>query len=119
MSRVVHFEITAQDPHRAVTFYRDVFGWKFTKWIGDANEDYWMIETGDGVGINGGLFKPSQSLSGHINTIDVPDIDEALAKVIEAGGEIVMDKHDVAGVGWHAYVRDTEGSVFGVMQSNR
>ncbi len=28
MPRVVHFEIPADDPERAIEFYRQVFGWK-------------------------------------------------------------------------------------------
>ena len=31
MSRVVHFEIPADDPERAVEFYKKVFGWKIDK----------------------------------------------------------------------------------------
>ncbi len=32
MPRVVHFEIHADDPERAVRFYKKVFGWKIEKW---------------------------------------------------------------------------------------
>jgi hypothetical protein len=31
MPRVIHFEIHAHDPERAVTFYTQVFGWKIQK----------------------------------------------------------------------------------------
>jgi len=34
MSRVVHFEIYADDPERAVKFYTSVFDWKVNKWQG-------------------------------------------------------------------------------------
>ena len=34
MPRVIHFEIHAEDPERAVTFYQRVFGWTCTKWSG-------------------------------------------------------------------------------------
>ena len=37
MSRIVHFEINADDPQRAVAFYQNVFGWEIKKWrIGSA-----------------------------------------------------------------------------------
>jgi predicted enzyme related to lactoylglutathione lyase len=119
MSKVVHFEVTAQDPHRSVAFYKAVFGWKFTKWLGDAAEEYWMIDVGDGDAITGGLMKPEEGLKGFINTMGVDDIDAAMARVVDAGGSIVMPKHEVAGDGWHAYVADPEGGVFGLMQSTR
>ena len=59
MPRVVHFEIHADDPERAVNFYQDVFGWQIVKWEGP--QDYWLITTGpdDEPGINGGLMKRS------------------------------------------------------------
>lgn len=31
MPRVVHFDITADDPERASKFYTDVFGWRIEK----------------------------------------------------------------------------------------
>ena len=54
MPRPVHFDMTAEDPTRAVQFYGNVFGWTFQKW--DGPMDYWLITTGtDGPGIDGGL----------------------------------------------------------------
>ena len=32
MPRVIHFEIPADNPDRAVQFYSNVFGWTFQKW---------------------------------------------------------------------------------------
>ncbi len=115
MPRVVHFEISADDPQRASKFYADVFGWSIQKW--DGPEPYWLIETGpkETPGINGGLFV-RQGPIGHVNTIDVPSIDESLALVTTNGGEIAMPKHAIPGVGWHAYCKDTEGSLFGLLQ---
>jgi predicted enzyme related to lactoylglutathione lyase len=34
MPRVVHFEIHAGDPERAVKFYQALFGWSLQKWEG-------------------------------------------------------------------------------------
>ena len=57
MPKVIHFEIHAGDPKRAMTFYKAVFGWEFTAW--DGPEDYWVIRTGpkDEPGIDGGLIR--------------------------------------------------------------
>ena len=41
MSRVVHFEISADQPDRAIRFYQNVFGWQFTKW--DGPMPYWLV----------------------------------------------------------------------------
>ena len=42
MPRVVHFEIMADDPDRAVKFFKKVFGWRINKWEGPV--DYWLIK---------------------------------------------------------------------------
>lgn len=54
MSRVVHFEIQADDVARAREFYGSVFGWQFQDWSGVADDEYWGVTTGgDGeVGIH-------------------------------------------------------------------
>ena len=36
MSRVIHFELPADDPERAIAFYEQAFGWNFEKWTGAA-----------------------------------------------------------------------------------
>ena len=53
--RVIHFEIHAENPGRAIAFYKKVLGWEFSKWPGPV--DYWIITTGPDSqpGINGGL----------------------------------------------------------------
>ena len=113
MLRVVHFEISADDPERASKFYTEVFGWKFNKWEGP--QPYWLVETGpkDQPGINGGMFVRKGQV-GHVNTVEVPDVDEYVAKIVAAGGECVLPKMAIPGVGWLAYCKDTEGSVFGL-----
>jgi len=64
MARVVHFEIHAEKPDRAINFYQKSFGWEFQKW--DGPMDYWMITTGpeDQPGINGGLVPRRGSSNG-------------------------------------------------------
>ena len=117
MQRPVHFDITADDPDRAVAFYEKVFGWKLTHWEGGPM-GYWLIETGDAQpGIDGGLSRrPEGDAPATINTIDVASLDDAVAAVKQAGGEIIHDRMPVPGVGWYAAFADTEGNRFGIMQ---
>jgi predicted enzyme related to lactoylglutathione lyase len=49
-------------------------------------------------------------------TIDVPSVDEALAKIEASGGKVVMPRMEVPGVGFLAYFADTEGVISGIMQ---
>ena len=120
MPRVVHFELTADDPERATAFYRDVFGWEIQKWAGP--EDYWLLKTGEGEpGIDGGLLRRTDNKPGMphvVNTLQVSSVDEYTARVAAGGGEVVMPKFAISGVGYVAYCRDTEGNVFGIMQDD-
>jgi hypothetical protein len=117
-SRVVHFELPADDPDRAAKFYADAFGWQVTKWGGPT--DYWLVTTGEEgePGIDGGIGKRQSAEDQITNTIDVPDLDAAITAVEAAGGRITNAKHAVQGVGWLAYAIDTEGNPFGMMQSD-
>jgi uncharacterized protein len=123
MGRVVHFEIHAEDPARARTFYEKVFAWKITQW---QDQEYWLVMTGEDSdkGINGGITKRlgnaptfDNPVSAFVCTIDVDDIDDVTKKVVEAGGNVVVEKRDISGTGWSCYCKDTEGNIFGLMQS--
>ena len=123
MPRVVHFEIHASDPERAVTFYEKVFGWSFQKWEGPM--EYWLIVTGpdDRPGINGGLVRRRGEIDGeaviaYVCTIDVDEIDKSTATVEQNGGSIALPKMPIPGMGWLVYCKDTEGNIFGMMQGD-
>jgi len=118
MSRIVHFEIPADDPERAIKFYEKVFDWQIEKWDGPI--EYWLIMTGeeDKPGIDGGLARREDPTTGVENTIDVKDLDASLANVKTNGGKVIRPRIAVPGVGWMAYIKDTEGNVFGLMESD-
>lgn len=118
MARVTHFEINADEPERAVSFYQDVFGWEIQKWEGPV--DYWLITTGreDEPGINGALMKRTDPTAATWNTVEVDSVDDHVSKVEASGGSVVVPKMAIPGVGYQAYCRDTEGNVFGIHQSD-
>lgn len=117
MPRVIHFEIPADKPERAVAFYEKVFGWSFNKWEGPT--EYWLVETGPEKqpGINGGLTRRQQPSQTMANVVDVASVDETTQTVEKAGGKTVVPKMHVPGVGHIAYYADTEGNIFGVLQA--
>jgi predicted enzyme related to lactoylglutathione lyase len=112
--RIVHFELPADDPARAMAFYTKAFGWTFEKW--DGPMEYWMVKTGDGPGIDGGLMRREHPGQTPANVISVPSVDDASRAIKAAGGGEVAPKMAVPGIGWAAYFTDTEGSTFGVIQ---
>lgn len=123
MPRIVHFEIHASNPQRAIAFYQTVFGWKFQKW--DGPMPYWLISTGEGKGIDGGLVArrgpepvEGQAVNAFPCTVDCENVDAVLASVQKANGTVAVPKMPIPGVGWLAYFKDTEGNIFGAMQSD-
>ena len=122
MSRPIHFEIHAENPERAMTFYRTLFGWEFNQWAG---QPYWLIKTGEKgtPGIDGGLLPrrgpgpvDMQAVNCFVCTVDVANCDATAKRVTELGGTIAFPKMPIPTMGWLAYAKDTEGNLFGFMQ---
>src|SRR4029079_12734179 len=110
MPRVVHYEIHAADPERAVNFYQTLFGWTFQKWEGPM--DYWLIVTGpdDQRGINGGLLRRQGEIDGqaviaYVCTVDVEDVDASVQAATDNGGQIALPKMTITAVRRLAFTR--------------
>ena len=118
MNRVVHFEIPAAKPDRAVKFYEKTFGWKVQKAPGEM--DYWLLTTGTDKepGVNGAIMSNVGTIKQIVNTIDVKSLGETSKKVLAAGGKRVSPDQTIPGVGHFAYFIDTEGNPFGLMQND-
>mgnify|MGYP000898251328 CR=1 FL=1 len=115
MPRIVHFEIPADEPERAVKFYENVFGWQINKWGREFS--YWLIKTGekDEPGIDGAIMLKNDFPVVR-DTISVDSVDECIEKIQEEGGEIAMPKKSIPGVGSIAFFRDTEENIFGIIE---
>ena len=119
MNRIVHFEIPVNNPDKVIEFYKSVFGWNVRQW---GLDEYWLASTGDKTepGIDGAFFKPKSAMhgDGYVNTIQVENIDESIEKIKSAGGQIVIDKRAIRGLGYQAYGKDVEGTLFGLIQED-
>jgi predicted enzyme related to lactoylglutathione lyase len=122
--RVVHFEIPYEDRERCRTFYSEAFGWDIT----EIREHYAIVRTGptDDQGfpsepgyIGGGMLQRESPTDRPVITVDVEDIDAALAKIESLGGMTVLGRQDVGEMGWAAYFKDVEGNLMGLWQSRR
>lgn len=119
MGQGVRLRIFATDPQRARAFYAQVFGWTLS---GDEQRNGWVVTTADDsrLGIDG-----PQSASGRndaaevgIPTIHVADLDATTATALAAGGDVLVPRMPVPGVGWLVYLADTEGNLIGIMQDD-
>lgn len=123
--KVVHFEIPFDDGDRARSFYSDVFGWQLME-LPDMG--YTIVMTGpsdpetgptEAGFINGGMFERSEQYPGKGPNIviDVPSIDDALAKVKDAGGAVASERMQVGDMGFAAYFTDPEGNLIGLWET--
>lgn len=118
MSRVVHFELPADDPKRAIAFYEKVFGRTVTDWEGPM--DYWLVTTGpdDELGINGAITPRMTAEQVTTCSISSTSANESAKKVVDAGGGVIMLKGPVRDVGYLIMFKDTEGNVFGIIEAD-
>jgi len=116
----VHFEIPVDNMERAQKFYKELFGWNIFS-AGDNFDNYFMIQTvqANEQGINGGMLIRSNPDQQIINYISVDNIDSMLVKIEELGGTILMPKMPIEGIGWNCVVKDSEGNIFGMLQSSQ
>lgn len=121
MPQVVHFEIHSANPQAAVKFYTDTFDWKISKW--DGPMDYWLVSTGEGDGIDGGIVRrqgpgpeAAAPVNGYVCTIVVDSLDRTVETIAANGGTIAVEKHEVPAIGLLAYFKDPDGNLFGALQ---
>jgi uncharacterized protein len=129
MNPVVHFEMPYKDPKKVSEFYSKAFGWEM-KLMDAQYGDYVLATTteSDEKGpknpgaINGGFFKldeenkPDQYPS---VVIEIEDINAAIDKIKESGGEVLGEPWDIPGVGVYVSFHDSEGNRVGLMQPHK
>jgi hypothetical protein len=126
MDKVVHFEIPVDDMERAKGFYRSIFGRELSDWpmadggvyvgarsVAVGDDGFTPKESG---AINGGMVARSGNVPAPIVTMSVASIDEHLKKIEIGGGKIVKGKTEIAGMGYYAYVKDSEGNTIGLWE---
>lgn len=114
-----YFEIQADNPQRAVAFYKTAFGWSFEK-VENLPVEYWRIQT---EGIRGGLLKrpaaapaPRSGTNAYVCAMEVKNFDDTARAIESAGGIVAMPKFAVPYTCWQGYFVDTEGNTFGIFQ---
>jgi hypothetical protein len=125
MNPVVHFEMPYDDQARMSAFYEQAFGWK-TQALGEAMGNYVLAtttETEDGRpktpgAINGGFFPkkvdwPAQHPS---VVVAVDSINASIEKVRRAGGTVLGEPIEIAGIGMYVSFMDTEGNRVSMLQ---
>lgn len=113
MPYVNYVEFNVGDVEASRKFYKEVFDWDPQPWGGD---DYLVASHGDEPGIDTGITESPDGEPITVAVITVDDIDGYLAKALVAGGDILVPKFHIEGVGHAAYVADTNGLMIGLHQ---
>lgn len=115
VNKVVHFELYAPHPERAVRFYENVFGWKVEQT--SDNQDVWVVQSKDNsTRSRGNIYRSNEEPSSEVNSIEVASIEEYAKKISQNGGKMVVSKVEVPGTGYLAYCLDTEKNLFGMLE---
>lgn len=125
MSKVIHFEVHADDVERAKNFYANVFGWQYQDWSDYTGAPYFGVVAGEESepGANGAIMlrnsaRPAlgQGLNSFCCTMGVEDYDKTHELIIKNGGQVALPKTALPGMAWQGYYIDTEGNIFGIHQ---
>jgi predicted enzyme related to lactoylglutathione lyase len=114
-----HFAINADDLETTRAFYEAVLGWKFQPW---GPPGFFQIDTsqGDEPGVLGALQQRRDLVEketiGFECTFAVEDVDKVAQAVVDNGGEILMPKTTITGVGDLIFFRDPGGNPVGAMR---
>ena len=116
----IWYELMTTDPDGATAFYGSVVpGWEIGQPIG-GDQDYRMINRGDG-GFAGGVLRLTSEMQQHgakplwMGYVGVDDVDDAVARIEAKGGKALMPPFDIP-QGRIAMVADPQGNPFYVMK---
>jgi uncharacterized protein len=109
------------DPEAAVAFYGGLFGWEFEDVMPPGSEGKYFIGRirGGDVAAVGSISEGAPQMATWNTYVWVESADEIAAKVLDAGGAVVMDPFNVMDSGRMAVFADPEGAVFCVWQANQ
>ena len=110
-----HIGLFTTDPEKTKAFYESIFDWKFEMIPGF--ETYLMFTTPSGLGggFDSGPDTEPPGCAGPILHIEVEDIDATLARIIEAGGEMIAPMTKISDeFGSYAMFTDNVGNRMGI-----
>lgn len=115
-------ELNAADGPNALPFYADQFGWTeapFPPMEGDLGGEqpepqfYQIFSTVGEGGMSGGIgTKPAEAPAHWLFYFNVDDIDSAVQRVTDGGGQVVFGPSEVPGGGWIINAVDPQGAMF-------
>ena len=110
-------DLGGADPVKARRFYGGLLGWDFED-VGPEGGDPYTLARLDGKIVAGMHAHPGQDVAPHWDSyIAVDDVDAALARVRELGGEVAVEAFDIPGTARGAVIADPSGARVGLWQA--
>lgn len=125
MDKVRSFNIPVENMAEASGFYREVFGWAIEP-VGGSGGNFHSVRTAhaddDGEPIekgviNGGLFiRGTHGLFITFLEVEVRSIEEAVKKVHQNGGKVILEKRAMLDFAYFAIIQDPDGNALGLIE---
>lgn len=119
----IWYELMTRDLGVTAPFYAAVVGWSFVDAGMDDPPSYSFIKYGEGEhdGAGGAMQLSPKMVAGGAHPMwaayfCVQDVDDTAARLMSAGGSVLMPPSDIEGVGRMAFVTDPQGNPFYLMR---
>jgi hypothetical protein len=115
---VAWFEIPVSDMARAAAFYEAVFHFPIrVEQMEDGSVMGWFPMSETAYGVSGALVKGKSylpTLGGVVIYFSEQDINGALERVRQSGGNVIVEKTGIGKYGFYAWFEDSEGNRIGL-----
>jgi predicted enzyme related to lactoylglutathione lyase len=113
-------ELHAGDGKRAFAFYSGLFGWTKADAVDMGDMGVYQIFAIDGVPSGGIMTRmPDTPAPFWLYYFNVAAVEPAIARVRDAGGQVLMGPHEVPGGSFIAQCFDPQGAMFGMVGRQR
>lgn len=112
VGRFIWYELSTKDVEAAKAFYSSVMGWEVERFAGSMPYFIWKAG-GEGVG---GLMQMDDLPPAWLAYVYVDDVDSALERARELGGQVLVPGTDIPNVGRFAVLTDPQGACIAVMR---
>lgn len=109
-------DLAVDDPALAIAFYANLFGWEVERG-GPETGGYGMCRVGgSSVAGIGAKQRPDQPTA-WTTFLAADDVDKVAGKVVDAGGQVLMEPFEITGFGRMTVALDPAGAAFGGWQA--
>ena len=111
---VVHFEISSKDYKKAVSFFRNLFGWD----IQDIPQMSYGMVRSEGPGAIGGGIGQIHGDNAPVVTfyVQVDNLQAYLDKAVALGGKTIVPPTPIPNIGSFAMFADLDGNLIGLFR---